>query len=229
MRFLWVVAGVLVLDQVTKLIVRLNMDMGHIGAIDLIGDWLKFTYTENPGMAFGINFGPPGLITGFSIIAAAMIAIYLLRIRKCYMPYTVSLACILGGATGNIIDRLFYGMIFDYGPFFQGRVVDFIHFDIWYGRLPSSIPFIGDTYLSFFPIFNVADIGIVGGVIGILLFQQKFLNRLHGEQEAGALDLPTEVATSAPVQEKQIPLSDQNPSGEGSLNSSSGERCPFLK
>ncbi len=184
MRLFWIAAGILVLDQVTKVIVRLNMNQGYLGAIDLVGDWLKFTYTENPGMAFGINFGPPGLITGFSIVAAVMIGIYLFRIRGGYMPYTASLACILGGATGNIVDRLFYGMIFGYGPFFQGRVVDFIHFDIWYGLLPASIPLIGGSYFSFFPIFNVADIAIVGGVAGILLFQKRFLHRLHPEQSA---------------------------------------------
>lgn len=179
MRLFWIVAGVLVLDQGTKVIVHRNMDPGQFGAIDLVGDWLKFTYTENPGMAFGINFGPAGLISAFSVIAAIMIAIYIFRVRDGYLPYTASLACILGGAIGNIIDRLFYGMIFNYAPFFQGHVVDFIHFDIWYGRLPTSIPVIGGNFLSFFPIFNVADIGIVGGVIGILLFQKKFLSRLH--------------------------------------------------
>ena len=175
MRLFWIAAGVLLLDQATKIIVRLNMAPGRLGAIDLVADWLKFTYTENPGMAFGINFGPPGLITGFSITAAVMIIIYMVSVQDGYLPYTASLACILGGAIGNLIDRLFYGMIFNYAPFFQGRVVDFIHFDIWHGRLPSSIPLVGDYYLSFFPIFNVADIGIVGGVIGILLFQKKFL------------------------------------------------------
>ncbi len=185
MRLLWIAAGVLVLDQASKVIVRLNMDQGHLGAINLVADWLKFTHTENPGMAFGINFGPPGLITGFSIIAAGLITVYMIRVRDGYLPYTASLACILGGAIGNIIDRLFYGIIFDYAPFFQGRVVDFIHFDIWYGRIPSAIPMIGDSYFSFFPIFNVADIGIVGGVIGILLFQKKFLQRLHSQQSSG--------------------------------------------
>ncbi len=185
MRLLWIAAGVLVLDQASKVIVRLNMDQGHLGAINLVADWLKFTHTENPGMAFGINFGPPGLITGFSIIAAGLITVYMIRVMDGYLPYTASLACILGGAIGNIIDRLFYGIIFDYAPFFQGRVVDFIHFDIWYGRIPAAIPIIGDSYFSFFPIFNVADIGIVGGVIGILLFQKKFLQRLHSQQSSG--------------------------------------------
>ncbi|MCY3487403.1 MAG: signal peptidase II [Bacteroidetes bacterium] len=199
MRLFWIVAGVLILDQTTKVIVRTNMDPGHFGAIDLVGGWLKFTYTENPGMAFGINFGPAGLITAFSIIAATLIVIYMLRVRDGYLPYTASLACILGGAIGNIIDRLFYGMIFDYGPFFQGRVVDFIHFDIWHGQVSSSIPLIGGSYLSFFPIFNVADIGIVGGVIGILLFQKKFLSGLHCCQPE-------------PAPSEEHPVSEQLPS-----------------
>ncbi len=196
MRLFWIVTGVLILDQATKVIVRTNMDPGHFGAMDLLGGWLKFTYTENPGMAFGINFGPPGLIAGFSVIAAVMITLYLIRVRRGYLPYTASLACILGGAIGNITDRLFYGIIFDYGPFFQGRVVDFIHFDIWHGQISSSIPLIGGSYLSFFPIFNVADIGIVGGVIGILLFQKKFLNGLHGSEPEEPLDNPEELPIS---------------------------------
>ncbi len=201
MRLFWIVAGVLVLDQVTKVVVRLNMDSGHLGAIDLVGGWLKFTYTENPGMAFGINFGPAGMITAFSMIAAVMIVVYLVRVRDGYLPYTSSLACILGGAIGNIVDRLFYGMIFDYGPFFQGRVVDFIHFDLWHGLIPASIPFIGGSYLSFFPIFNVADIGIVGGVMGILLFQKKFLNRMHPALSEEDIPVPEE----HPVSEQTTP------------------------
>jgi len=196
MRLLWIAAGVLALDQVTKVIVRLNMDQGYLGAINLIADWLKFTHTENPGMAFGINFGPPGMITGFSIIAAVLITVYMIRVRDGYLPYTASLACILGGAIGNIIDRLFYGIIFDYAPFFQGRVVDFIHFDLWYGRIPSVIPVIGGNYFSFFPIFNIADIGIVGGVIGILLFQKKFLQRLHSQQPSDQLQSSEDLASS---------------------------------
>lgn len=201
MRLFWIVAGVMVLDQATKLVVRLKMDIGHLGAINLLGDWLKFTYTENPGMAFGITFGPAGLITVFSLLAAAMITVYMFRVRTGYLPYTVSLACILGGALGNIIDRLFYGMVFNYAPFFQGRVVDFIHFDIWYGQLPSAVPLIGDVYLALFPIFNVADIGIVGGVIGILVFQKKFLAGVTADQPSE--DTVNPEVLSAPIQDSR--------------------------
>lgn len=189
MRLAWLAAGVLVLDQATKLAVRLNMEPGLHGSIPLIGDWLKLTFTENPGMAFGITFGPKGLITAFSIIATMLIVFYAVRIRKGYLPYRVSLVVILAGAIGNIIDRLFYGMLFDYGEFFGGRVVDFIHFDIWRGFVSPDLPLLGGTYLALFPIFNVSDIAIVGGVVGILIFQKKFHEQLL-ERPADADEAP---------------------------------------
>ena len=181
MRLAWVVAGVLVVDQASKMAVRLNLEPRR--SIGLLGDWLNFTFTENPGMAFGITFGPAGLITGFSIIATILIVVYLIHVRSGYGPYCISLACVLGGAIGNIIDRLLYGMIFDYAQFFQGHVVDFIHFDLWSGFVPPAVPLIGGTYLSLFPIFNVADIAIVGGVMGILLFQKQFHRSLADDEE----------------------------------------------
>ena len=174
MRLVWIVFGVIALDQATKVIVRLNLAISPRRSIPLIGDWLKFTYAENDGMAFGISFGPALLIPILSIVATVLIVIYLLRVRHIYAPYSICLTAILGGAIGNIIDRLFYGMFFNYGGLLGGRVVDFIHFDIWRGFLPDFIPGIGGSYMAFFPIFNVADIAIVGGVAGILLFQKRF-------------------------------------------------------
>ena len=182
MRLLWIAAGILVLDQTVKVAVRTSMSISQ--SIPLLGDWLKLTFTENPGMAFGITFGPAGLVTGFSIIATILIIVYMYRVRKGYTPYRISLAMILGGAIGNIIDRLFYGMIFGYGEFFKGRVVDFIHFNIWNGFVPDGVPLIGGTYMALFPIFNVADIAIVSGVVGILVFQKKF--HLQLAEAAGA-------------------------------------------
>ena len=102
---------------------------------------------------------------------------------------------ILGGAIGNIIDRLFYAIIFDYGAFFQGRVVDFIHVNLWSGSAPESLPLIGGTYMALFPIFNVADIAIVSGVIGILIFQKKFHQQLV-EAEQAAVPTPSDVSAN---------------------------------
>ncbi len=196
MRLLWIAAGVLVIDQATKVAVRLNMALPPYRSIPLLGDWLKLTFTENPGMAFGITIGPLGMVTGFSIIATMLIIVYMYRVRKGYTPYRASLAFILGGAIGNIIDRLFYGMIFGYGEFFKGRVVDFIHINIWSGFVPDGVPLIGGTYMALFPIFNVADIAIVCGVIGILVFQKKFHLQLMEEAEAAA---KTKAATPDPT------------------------------
>jgi len=190
-------ASILVLDQTTKLAVRWNMGMDTRRSIDVLGDWLKLTFTENPGMAFGIQFGPAGLITGFSIVATIFIIVYAYRVRGGYMPYRVSLAVILAGAIGNIIDRLFYGVFFEYDTFFKGHVVDFIHFDIWRGFIPDMVPLIGGMYMALFPIFNVADIAIVCGVAGILLFQKKFHEQLPQEEESFGLDPDSGIVPTA--------------------------------
>ncbi|MGI9175088.1 MAG: signal peptidase II [Rhodothermales bacterium] len=171
MRTLWIAAVVVVVDQLSKLaVVRLMYNR----SIPLLGDWLRLTYTENPGMAFGITFGPRGMVTVFSIIATVLIIVYLVSVRKGYGPYRWSLALILGGAIGNIIDRVFYGVFYGYDGFFTGRVVDFIHVNAWRGFVPDAIPFIGGTYMNLFPIWNVADMAIVLGVVGILVFQGRF-------------------------------------------------------
>lgn len=180
MRVLWITAVAVVLDQLTKFMVLRTMYRSQ--SIPLIGDWLKLTFTENPGMAFGITFGPKMLITIFSVIASVLIAAYLYAIRDAYWPYRASLALILGGAFGNIIDRVFYGVLLGYETLFAGRVVDFIHVDLWSGYINPAVPFFGGSYLALFPIWNVADMAIVGGVIGILIFQHRY----HEELTAGA-------------------------------------------
>ncbi len=199
MRLLWIAAGVVLLDQTTKVVVRLTMAMPPYRSISLLGDWLKLTFTENPGMAFGITFGPAGMVTAFSIVATILIIIYLYRVRKGYAMYRASLALILGGAIGNIIDRMFYGMLFGYGNFFQGRVVDFIHVNLWSGYVPDAVPLVGGNYMALFPIWNVADMAIVVGVVGILVFQKKFHKILAEAAEAKAAE--AEGAAAAPESE----------------------------
>jgi len=176
MRLLWITLGILVIDQATKVAVRLNMPLRS--SIDLIGNWFKFTFTENPGMAFGIILGSPGIVTACSIVATSLIIVYIVRVRSGYAPYTMCLAAVLGGALGNIVDRLLHGWIFDYAPLLQGRVVDFIHFHIWAGLVPDGIPLIGGQYMAFFPIFNLADTAICLGITGVLIFQKKFHSQM---------------------------------------------------
>ena len=196
MRALWIAAVVVVVDQLSKLaVVRLMYNR----SIPLMGDWLRLTYTENPGMAFGITFGPRGMVTVFSILATVLIIVYLFSVRKGYGPYRWSLALILGGALGNIIDRVFYGVIYGYDGFFTGRVVDFIHVNAWRGFVPDAIPFIGGTYMNLFPIWNVADMAIVLGVVGILVFQGRFHQQIMEQTEREPADVGPSPAEPIPV------------------------------
>ena len=185
MRVLWISALVVVLDQLSKAAVVQLMHRHE--SIRLLGDWLKLTYTENPGMAFGIMFGPPGLVTVFSLVATVLVGWYLWSVRSGYTPYRASLAMVLGGALGNIIDRVFYGVLMGYDGFFLGHVVDFIHVDLGYFIIPEIVPLLGGSYIALFPIWNVADMAIVGGVVGILIFQKtfhrQFLQQHHEEEE----------------------------------------------
>ena len=208
MRLLWIAFGVLVVDQATKVMVRSNMTLRT--SIDLIGDWLKFTYTENPGMAFGIVIGSTAIVTALSIIATGLIIYYLYRVRAGYAPYTMSLAAVLGGALGNIVDRIFYGWIFDYGTLFEGRVVDFIHFNIWTGLVPESVPLVGGMFVALFPIFNAADIAICGGVAGILIFQKKFHSQQFQEMEAENNSSAPEEESEGPPEQVDIPGQSDN-------------------
>lgn len=197
MRVLWISALVVCVDQFAKAAVLRFMHRQE--SIPLIGDWLKLTFTENPGMAFGMTVGPRGLVTVFSVVATALVLWYLYRVRNGYKPYRASLAMVLGGALGNIIDRVFYGVLLGYESFFLGRVVDFIHVDLGYFVIPPLVPFLGGTYVSLFPIWNVADMAIVMGVVGILVFQKTFHERfLESQQSEEKAEVP-QASTASPV------------------------------
>lgn len=210
MRVLWIALVIVAVDQVTKLIVLQNMYVGQ--SIPLVGDWLKFTFTENPGMAFGITFGPKGFVSILSITATLLILLYLYRVRHSYSWYRISIGFILGGAFGNIIDRVFYGAFFYGNQLFTGHVVDFIHLNLWRGYIPESWPFIGGKYAALFPIWNVADMAIVVGVIGILVFQNKFqesiMHDLNGHEDA---DDPTD----PDIQDNSTPAAGDSGKGNG--------------
>jgi signal peptidase II len=131
--------------------------------IPLLDNLFNITYIENPGIAFGINFGPGfKLLTSiFTLAAAILLLIYLFRIKEKPLAMRVSVALILGGATGNLIDRIFYGVLFGYSNLFYGKVVDF--FDIRIFNLLLFDRTIGNY------VFNIADIAVTTGV-AILLF-----------------------------------------------------------
>ena len=175
MRVLYFSLFVVIFDQVTKLIVKglkleflgINLQgMPYGSSKQLIGNFVRITFIENPGMAFGIDVGPKMFLTIFTIIASFVILYYIYKHRNDGFLIRLSLALILAGAVGNLIDRTFYGVIFKYAPFFNGRVVDFVQVEFW------DFTILGRTYTTW-PIFNVADVSVTVGFLIILFFHKR--------------------------------------------------------
>ncbi len=178
---------IIVLDQVVKMLVHNNMELGSAGQIHVFGDWFKLHYTLNPGMAFGLQIGSEyGKLTLslFRLAAMAGIGLYLWLLAKkgVHQGLLWCTALILGGAIGNVIDSTFYGVFLDNAPpgvptpWFHGQVIDMFYLDIWEGFIPEWVPLIGGEFYSLWPIFNIADASIFVGVFTILLMQRKFFS-----------------------------------------------------
>lgn len=181
---------VILVDQTVKLLVHFNMEYGLPGQIKVFGDWFKLHYTLNPGMAFGIELGSDYgklLLTSFRILAMLGIGYYLFTIiRKNLHPgYLTCIALILGGAVGNLLDSIFYGVFLHNSPmgspspWLHGQVIDMFYIDIWEGFLPDWLPLVGGQYYAFWPIFNIADATIFSSVAALLIFQRKWLPELQ--------------------------------------------------
>jgi len=162
---------IIISDQVTKLWIKgISLPaLGiHIAGLSLgtsrpiLGDFLRLTYIENPGMAFGIDIGGKLFFSIFSILASIGILWYLYKARNENLAFRISLAMILGGAVGNLIDRVFYGLLFNEAPLFYGRVVDFVDADFF------NVNIFG-YHLSRWPVFNIADASVTCGVLLMLL------------------------------------------------------------
>lgn len=170
-----ILSGIIVLcDQLTKLMVKgihipaLGISwtgMPYGSSRPILGDFFRLTYIENPGMAFGIDVGGKLYFSIFSIIASIAIVYYLYRTRHERLGFRMALAMILGGAVGNLIDRVFYGVLFDDAPLFYGKVVDFFDLDFF------NIT-IGGYHMSRWPVFNIADASVTLGVL-LLLFTHR--------------------------------------------------------
>jgi signal peptidase II len=199
-----IVLLIIVADQVSKILVKTNMMMGQ--EIHVIGNWFILHFTENNGMAFGINM--PGnygkiILTLFRILAVTAIVFYLrhLILKDSHRGLIIAISLILAGAIGNIIDSIFYGMIFEdswgrvagmfpegggYGSVLQGRVVDMLYFPVIRGTWPEWFPWVGGQQLIFFrPVFNIADSSITTGVFIVLIFQKRFFDH----EESGEKNL----------------------------------------
>ena len=190
---------VIIVDQIVKIIVYYNMDMGTQGQILIFGNWFKLHYLTNPGMAFGmkLNFEYGKLIlTVFRIGAMVAIAYYLYTIiqSKANSGLIICIALILGGAIGNLVDSIFYGVWFDNAPYdapsvwFHGQVIDMFYIDIWDGYLPSWVPVIGGDYMALWPVFNVADASIFVAICFIIIFQKRYFKKEEEEIKSRELE-----------------------------------------
>jgi signal peptidase II len=185
-RVLYATVLIVLADQVTKLLVKgvafssLGLDwkgMDYGQSIQVIGDFFRLTYIENPGMAFGLDFGWKPLFSILSIVASIGIIVFLYNQRRESFGFRLSLGLILGGAVGNLIDRVFYGVIFGEGRIFQGRVVDFLDVDFF------DLNIFG-YQITRWPVFNVADAAVTIGVVMLLLFHRtvEHHNSEHPQQ-----------------------------------------------
>lgn len=178
----------IVIDQVIKVVVKTNMQLGE--SIPVFGDWFKILFVENEGMAFGMEIISKLFLTSFRIVAVAFLGYVLYRLlknRKYPFGFVFCVAMILAGAVGNIIDCLFYGEIFTssygrvadfvswgsgYGTFMHGKVVDMFYLPLF--TWPDWLPLIGGD-IFFSPVFNFADACISCSVVALLIFYRKYI------------------------------------------------------
>lgn len=222
-KILLLILLVLVIDQTVKILVKTNMYFGQ--EIKILGlDWARLHFTENPGMAFGVEIGGAYgklALSLFRILAVGFLVYYLrlLLRQKVSMGLLFSFALILAGAIGNIIDSAFYGLIFSdsyhtgdlavlfpaeggYEDFLHGKVVDMFHFPLFNGTFPDWFPIWGgEDFMFFRPVFNIADASITVGVLYILLFQRSFF--------AG----PAKSTTEEPVMENEMAVAPATAQG----------------
>lgn len=220
-----VIILVLILDQWLKIWVKLNINYGE--GFNILGlDWAQIHFIENPGMAFGLSYGG---VTGkiiLSVFRIVMVAIliYILRAlikNKEPLGLLIAFSLIIAGAMGNIVDSMFYGMIFSksvfhgglaefmpaeggYAPFLQGKVVDMFYFPLIDTTLPDWFPFWGGERFQFFrPVFNLADSAISVGVASIILFHRKFFKndskKTKPGNKSGEFDISVKETPLPPV------------------------------
>lgn len=191
-KSLLLIAFILIVDQVLKVWIKTHMTIGD--EFHILGNWFIIHFTENNGMAFGMEFwGKSGklILSLFRLVAIGAIGYYIYKLIKQKAPtgLVLGVSAIMAGAIGNLIDSAFYGLIFNesftepakflpvgggYAPFLYGRVVDMLYFPIINTTYPSWIPGVGgNPFIFFSPVFNLADSAITTGVLYLIIFQRK--------------------------------------------------------
>ena len=185
--------GIIIADQAVKIAVKTHM---YLHESIRVTDWFYLLFTENNGMAFGWEFLNKYFLTSFRILLTAYLLYYIYKVIRqgTSWVYLICLSMVLAGAAGNIIDCVFYGLIFNnppapvvaefvplgtgYAPVFLGRVVDMFYFPLVEWEWPAWMPLCGgDHFIFFSPIFNVADAAISCGIVALLLFCRQRIFR----------------------------------------------------
>lgn len=224
-----IISAIIIVDQALKIWIKTSHPTGEVMRVFGLS-WFRLHFIENPGMAWGWKFGNETgkvLLTLFRLAAVIFGTWYLGRIVKQQYKrgFIVCAALIYAGALGNLIDSMFYGMVFDkgltydpaisdylqysgvaqfssngYSSFLHGSVVDMFYFPMFKGHFPSWMPFVGGDDFEFFSaIFNIADASISIGVITLLLFQKRFFRKIKPENVHPTVETSTEVSDKVQV------------------------------
>ena len=197
-----IVVGVLVVDQLIKIWVKINMTLHE--QIEILS-WFKIVFIENNGMAYGMEIGSKLVLSLFRVVAISVLGYYIIGQvkRQARWGYLVCLSMIFAGAVGNLIDSMFYGLVFNassefytsyfvpfgtgYASFLMGKVVDMFYFPLIVTTWPDWVPVVGgNPYVFFSPVFNFADASISVGVVLLLLFYRKEISEISFKKKVKA-------------------------------------------
>ena len=195
-----IVVGVLLVDQLIKIWVKTNMTLHE--QIEILS-WFKIVFIENNGMAYGMEIGSKLVLSLFRVVAISVLGYYIIGQVKLQARwgYLVCLSMIFAGAVGNLIDSMFYGLVFNassefytsyfvpfgtgYASFLMGKVVDMFYLPLIVTTWPDWVPFVGgNPYVFFSPVFNFADASISVGVVVLLLFYRKEISEITFKKKA---------------------------------------------
>ena len=199
-----IIVAILLIDQAIKIWVKTSMSLHESIHIT---DWFYITFIENMGMAFGMQIGSKILLSLFRMVAIGVLGYYISQqVRQnARTGYILCLSMVLAGAAGNLIDCMFYGLIFNesspfylsyfvdfgtgYAPFIMGKVVDMFYFPLIETEWPMWMPFVGGNHFVFFsPVFNFADASISVGVVLLLLFYREEISKISLKKDTNKIE-----------------------------------------
>ena len=199
-----IIVAILLIDQAIKIWVKTSMTLHESIHIT---DWFYITFIENMGMAFGMQLGSKIVLSLFRVVAIGVLGYYIWQQvnKNARTGYLVCLSMVLAGAAGNLIDCMFYGMLFNesspyylsyfvdfgtgYAPFLMGKVVDMFYFPLIETEWPTWMPFVGGQHFVFFsPVFNFADASISVSVVLLLLFYREEISKITLKKETNNVE-----------------------------------------